>query len=119
MKQEYSFKCLSYQEKNGSFTAVCLDLDIVEEQHQTLEEAVLSLNDAIETHVKAAAQLDYPKELLYRPAPEKYWKKLEQLSKRGEKPIFLPRPMQLFNSTATISSSIIEKIADFQQSFAF
>lgn len=119
MKSGYSFRCLAFQEKDGTFTGVCLDLDIVEEKHQTLEEAVLSLNDAIEAHLKAAAEVGYPKELLYRPAPQKYWNKLAELGQKGQKPTLLERPVQFFNSTATISASILSKYPRFVKPLAF
>lgn len=75
-KAQFSFRCIAYQEKDGSFTGVCLDLDIVEEEHATLQEAILSIDDAIDSHVRAAAKLHFPKELIYRPAPKEYWIKL-------------------------------------------
>ncbi len=80
-----TFRCIAYLEKNNSFTAVCLDLDLVEEGHTSLEEAILSINDAIIAHIETAKRLGFPKELIFRPAPKKYWKKLIELTK--EKPI--------------------------------
>ena len=77
--QKFSFRCIAYQEKDGSFTGVCLDLDIIEEGHITLQEAILSINDAILSHMDAAAKLGFPKELISRPAPKEYWKKLEDI----------------------------------------
>ena len=38
---KFSFRNIAYQEKDGFFTGVNLDLDIVEEGHATLEEAIL------------------------------------------------------------------------------
>lgn len=76
-----SFRCIAYQEKDGSFTGVCLDLDIIEEGHITLQEAILSINDAIISHMEATAKLGSPKELTLRPAPKEYWKKLEEVTK--------------------------------------
>ena len=81
LKQNLSFRCIVYQEKEGSFTGVCLDLDMVEEGHVTLQEAMLSINDAIVSHVQAAAKLGFPKELTLRPAPREYWEKLEEITK--------------------------------------
>lgn len=80
-KINFSFRCIAYQEKDGSFTGVCLDLDMVEEGHTTLQEAMLSINDAIVSHVHAAAKMSFPKELVFRPAPKEYWKKLEEIIK--------------------------------------
>lgn len=79
--QKFSFRCIAYQEKEGSFTGVCLDLDIVEEGHVTLQEAMLSINDAIISHMDVAAKDGFPKELILRPAPKEYWKKLEEITK--------------------------------------
>jgi len=80
--KELSFRCIAYREPDGTYTAVCLDLDIVEEGHLTLEEAKLSLDDATGSHLQAAAELGFPKELLHRPAPKQYWKKLEEISSK-------------------------------------
>lgn len=80
-----SFRCIAYQEQDSSFTGVCLDLDIVEEGHATLEEAILSINDAILSHLQAAAKLSFPKELVNRSAPKEYWNKLKELI-RAETP---------------------------------
>ncbi|MFH1535619.1 MAG: hypothetical protein ABIC96_00910 [Patescibacteria group bacterium] len=80
-KVNFSFRCIAYQEKDGSFTGVCLDLDIVEEGHVTLQEAMLSVNDAIISHMGAVAKLGFPKELTLRPAPKEYWKKLEEITR--------------------------------------
>lgn len=81
MKQiSLGFRCITYQEEDGSFTGVCLDLDIVEENHATLEEAVLSINEAVDSHLQAAAKHGFPKELLSRPAPKEYWNKLKEVT---------------------------------------
>ncbi len=77
----FSFRCITYQEKDSSFTGVCLDLDIVEEGHISLEEAVLSINEAIISHLQAAAKLKFPKELIDRPAPKEYWNRLKELTR--------------------------------------
>lgn len=80
-KHQFVFRCVAYQEKDSSFTGVCLDLDIVEEGHVTLQEAILSTNDAIVSHMEAVAKLGFPKELTLRPAPKEYWKKLEEITR--------------------------------------
>ncbi len=74
------FRCIAYKEKDNSFSGVCLDLDIVEEGHTSLEEAILSINDAILSHIQAAAKLNFPKELIDRSAPREYWNKLKQVT---------------------------------------
>lgn len=58
--QKFYFRNIAYQEKDGSFTGVCLDLDIVEEGHETLQEAILSINDAVRSHINTAAKLVFP-----------------------------------------------------------
>lgn len=81
VKQNLYFRCIAYKEKSNSFTGVCLDLDIVEEGHISLEEAILSINDAILSHLQAAAKLDFPKELIDRSAPKEYWNKLKHITR--------------------------------------
>lgn len=78
-KDNFSFRCIVYWEKDGTFTGVCLDLDIVEEGHASLPEAVLSINDAISSHIQVAAKIGFPHELTSRPAPKIYWEKLEDI----------------------------------------
>ena len=80
--KDFTFRNIAYQEKDSSFTGVCLDLDIVEEGHSTLEEAILSINDAIVSHLQVAAKLDFPKELINRSAPKEYWNKLNQITQQ-------------------------------------
>jgi hypothetical protein len=94
--KEFTYRCLVYQEADGSFTGVCLDLDIVEEDHQTMEQAVLSLHDAVETHLKATAGLKFPKELMSRPAPLKYWNILRGVTSIRPKTHDLPAEFRLF-----------------------
>ncbi len=77
--QKFSFRSIAYQEKDNSFTGVCLDLDIVEEGHATLQESILSINDAIASHIQAAEKLGFPTELISRPAPKEYWDKLDAM----------------------------------------
>lgn len=94
-EKRFSFRCIAYQEKDGSFTGVCLDLDIVEEGHVSLQEAILSINDAIGSHMEAAAKLGFPDELTYRPAPKEFWRKLSEVTK--EKPVAPPNKFQFFS----------------------
>lgn len=93
----FNFRCLAYQEKDSSFTGVCLDLDIVEEGHATLQEALLSINDAIDSHLEAAAEDNFPPESLYRPAPQRYWTKLKELIARRKKRPTTPSQFQFYN----------------------
>ena len=101
--QNFSFRCIAYQEKDSSFSGICLDLDIVEEGHASLQEAILSIHDAIESHTQAAAKLGYPKELMTRPAPKEYWDKLDALV--HAKPQKLDSlPFQFFTTNSHLSS---------------
>ncbi len=72
---------MAYQDKDGSFTGVCLDLDLVEEGHKNLKAAVSGINEAINSHIQAAQKLGFPEELITRPAPKAYWKKLAEFTK--------------------------------------
>ncbi len=100
--KKFTYRCLVYQETDGLFTGVCLDLDIVEESHQTIEQAVLSLHDAVETHLKAAAGLKFPRELMYRPAPKKYWNILRTVTSVQPKITDVPAEFRLFPMPASL-----------------
>lgn len=100
IKQDLFFRCIAYKEKDDSFSGVCLDLDIIEEEHATLEEVILSLNDAISSHMQAASKLGFPDELTFRPAPKEYWDKLRQITK-VKKERNLTLPFQLFTVLAS------------------
>jgi len=101
--KNFAFRCIAYQEKDGSFTGVCLDLDIVEEGHVTLQEAILSINDAIASHMRATAKLGFPKELVSRPAPKEYWNKVDELvHAKPQKLTF--EPFQFFTTNSYTSS---------------
>ena len=91
------FRCLAYQDRDNSFTGVCLDLDIIEEKHQTLQEAILSINDAINSHLEAAAEDSFPPESLRRPAPQKYWTKLKDFMAKQKSPEVTPAQFQFYN----------------------
>jgi|CXWL01.1.fsa_nt_gi hypothetical protein len=95
-KRNFVFRVFVYKD-DATFTAVCLDLDIVEEGHKTLQQAVLSIKDGIDSHMSAAAELGFPNELIKRPAPEKYWKKLDEVTHPDPKAM---TPFQYFTSTA-------------------
>lgn len=96
MKNTVSFRCLAYQESK-TFTGVCLDLDIVEEGHTSLQEAVLSLNDAISSHLSALKKLGWPRELMNRPAPDIYWNRLESFLKAKSPQTVTHSPIQAYN----------------------
>lgn len=91
--REFSFRCVAYPEKD-KFVGVCLDLNIVEE-HNTLAAAVNSINDAILSHLLAAAEVGFPEELISRPAPKVYWNKAKEIASR-EIQIGASQPLPLF-----------------------
>lgn len=78
-KTPFSFRTIAYHENDKTFTEVCLDLDIVEEGHATLQEAIVNISNAIMSHLQASKKLGNPKELLERPAPKEYWDKLDEM----------------------------------------
>ena len=100
---KFSFRNIAYQEKDGTFTGVNLDLDIVEEGHATIQEAVLSINDATQTHLEAASKVGFPKELVARPAPKEYWQILEKITKPIPSKNTLPDYFQFFTSPLNTS----------------
>ncbi|MFH1837994.1 MAG: hypothetical protein ABH808_00635 [Candidatus Kuenenbacteria bacterium] len=69
-----TFRCFVYFD-GKYYTAVCLDLGIIEQRKEGLEKAVNMLNKAIEGYLMVAEKHNYPLELLYRPAENKYWRK--------------------------------------------
>ena len=89
-----------YQESDGTFTAVCLDLDIVEEGFATLQEAILSLNDAVLSHMQVAQNHNFPQELVNRPAPSEYWTKLKEITQETPKPTQI-KPFSFFTTQQT------------------
>jgi len=82
--KEYSFRCIAYPEKD-KYIGVCLDLNIVEER-ESLEGVIKELNDAVLSHFLSAAELGFPKELLFRPAPREYWEKLKEITRLEIRP---------------------------------
>lgn len=94
--KNYVFRVFAYKDVDGTFTAVCLDLDIIEERFATLQQAVLSINEAIDSHVKAVAKSGFSKELLNRPAPKEYWDKLKEFTRPTS---FSTAPFQYFTAT--------------------
>ncbi|MCL5783917.1 MAG: hypothetical protein M1142_00980 [Patescibacteria group bacterium] len=94
---QIGFRCIVYKETDGSFTGVCLDLDIIEEGHKSLEEAILSINEAVDSHLQAAAKLNFPKELLSRPAPKEYWNKLKEITQTKQQKE-LSAPFQFYTT---------------------
>jgi hypothetical protein len=79
VRKNLSFRSIAFQEKDDTFTGVCLDLDIIEEGHATLQEAILSVNDAISSHLDVAEKVGFPKELIERVAPKEYWDRLDHM----------------------------------------
>lgn len=95
--KNYVFRVFAYKDVDGTFTAVCLDLDIIEERFATLQQAVLSINEAIDSHVKAVTKSGFSKELLNRPAPKEYWDKLKEFTHPTP---YSTTPFQYFTATS-------------------
>jgi len=95
--KNYVFRVFAYKDVDGTFTAVCLDLDIIEEGFSTLQQAVLSINEAIDSHLMAVTRRGFPKELLNRPAPKEYWDKLKEFTRPTS---FSTTPFQYFTATS-------------------
>lgn len=77
------YRVLAYQD-GDSFTGVCLDLGIVEEEHASLEEARLSIQEAVEAYLLTIREMadagEEVEHLWYRPAPRKYWQVARRLT---------------------------------------
>lgn len=56
----------------GKFTAVCLDLDLIEEA-DTKSEALAQIKEAVSGYLANAAKNNLDDSVLNRPAPKKYW----------------------------------------------
>lgn len=46
------YRCLAYQEADNSFTGVCLDLDLVEEDHETFTRAISSVPHELDQRIR-------------------------------------------------------------------
>ena len=66
--------------KGKRYVGVCLDLDLVEEA-DTFKKAESGIFKLAKFHVETVIKKNLGKELLNRPAPEKYWKKLDEVRK--------------------------------------
>ncbi len=73
--------------EKGKYTAVCLDLDIVEEA-ATKEDVLAQITEAVAGYVENAIKNNLDDEVLNRPAPKEYWdlfeKYLKWISSRKE-----------------------------------
>ena len=73
ISKQFKFTQLVYLDpKDEKFTGVCLELNLVVES-DSLESAVAQLNDATVSHLLATAEIGFPPELMFRPAPAHYW----------------------------------------------
>lgn len=102
MDKKFSFRCIAYRQKDGFFIGVCLDLDLVEEGHATLQEAILSVDDAILSHMKVAQKHNFPEELISRPAPKEYWDILDTFTD-PETSVLPQSPFQFFTAQPEVS----------------
>ncbi len=56
----------------GKFTAVCLDLDLIEEA-DSKSEALAQIKEAVSGYLANAVKNNLDDDILNRPAPKKYW----------------------------------------------
>ena len=77
-KKPLTLRCFAYFD-GEYYTAVCLELGIVEQWKHSLEKALSMLDRAVDGYLKVVKKHNSPDELLYRPAEKKYWRKYEQL----------------------------------------
>ena len=104
-----TFRCFSYFD-NKYYTAVCLDLGIVEQDKNSLEKAINMLNKAVKGYLKVVEKHGYPSELLHRPAEKKYWQKYKEfLVENLEAPKIKFSPLPIFQVHTCSFSSIIKK----------
>ena len=73
-KTKGSVEVFIFQEKDGDFCAVCLNLNLIE-WGKDPEELTHSIKEAVESYVNGVISKNLSDDLLNRPAPEKYWKK--------------------------------------------
>ncbi|MEK7527587.1 MAG: hypothetical protein AAB574_01020 [Patescibacteria group bacterium] len=66
------------------YVAVCLDLDLVEFGKDS-QELQKSIHEAARAHVDAVIKNNLSDDLLNKPAPAKYWKKLNEYNQRIRK----------------------------------
>lgn len=102
--KNFNFRVFAYLDDDGTYTGVCLDLNIVEEGFINIQSAINSISDAIDSHMSVVKEMGFPKELTNRPAPKEYWKKLEEMSQI--KPKSTMSPFQYFLATNKGQSSL-------------
>lgn len=104
-----TFRCLAYYD-GKYYTAVCLDLGIVEQDKYNLESSVNMLNKAVNSYLKTIQKHNYPSELLYRPAEKKYWRKYKEfLVENLEAPKSELCPLPIFQAYTRELSSVVNK----------
>ncbi len=90
-------RCFSEKEKDGSWFAMCLDLNL-ELRDDSFSDACVGLRESIHDYLTSAlsGDKDYSRDLLHRAAPIPYWfryywiflKTKLRLSKAGEAQVF-------------------------------
>lgn len=68
-----------YREKDR-YIGVCLEFDIIDEDKDK-DQLFERMKDRVDSFVKYVQKKDLDENLLNRPAPIKYWKKFDQLTK--------------------------------------
>ena len=87
-KEKGSFYFLLYKEKND-YVAVCLNLNLIE-YGKNPKELWISIKEAAFAHLGAVRKKNLPDELLNSFAPQKFWKKLDDLRLKKPKKFTTP-----------------------------
>jgi hypothetical protein len=97
-KEKGRFQIFSYfDKKEKTYVAVCLEFNIVLTGNNpaALANEVMFMSL---THIESVKDLDFPVDLLNRPAPKKYWDIFEEIKKTKENTIIeSPYQTDLFN----------------------
>jgi hypothetical protein len=86
-KKKGIFHFIIFQEKDGDYCAVCLDLNLIE-WGKNVEDLKESINEATISYLDGVIKNNLPDELLNRHAPDKYWK----IAKQRCEPIIEVKP---------------------------
>ena len=76
-KKRGLFRFVIFQEKDGDYCAVCLNLNLIE-WGKDLDELEESIKEAATSYLSGVIEKNLPDELLNRSAPDKYWKLAQQ-----------------------------------------
>lgn len=96
-KQQGQFRFIIYKRAlDKCYTGVCLDLDIVEEDKDSIA-LRKSLEEAARGYFEAVIKKNLPDTLLNKPSPKKYWQIIKDLEKYFHTFHQISRPRQPFH----------------------